>query len=70
MFVLCENMKWNHLPNAGGLYDQHPELLEKFLFIFQSRQEYQAEEEKRQEDERKRNSAKSSRGGGVAGRRH
>jgi len=44
-------MKWAHLPNAGGLYDQHPELLEQFYWIFQRRAE--KEEIKRKEEERK-----------------
>jgi hypothetical protein len=44
-------MKWNHLPVAGGLYDQHPRLLEEFRIIFSERAEH--EERKRRQDERK-----------------
>lgn len=29
-------MKWAHLPNAGGLYDQDPDLLDKFTIIFKA----------------------------------
>jgi hypothetical protein len=27
--------KWNHLPVAGGIYDQHPKVLDDFLIIDQ-----------------------------------
>lgn len=26
-------MKWTHLPVAGGLYDQHPKLIDDFELI-------------------------------------
>lgn len=59
-------MKWNHLPVAGGLYDQHPRFIEEVQYIFRERAAYQ--ERKRKEDERKQ---KLNKGGsrGVAGRR-
>lgn len=60
-----EGMKWAHLPVAGGLYDQHPQLLEELTFIFGERAKYQ--EKKRKEDERKNKARRPSRG--VAGRR-
>jgi hypothetical protein len=65
MFSLCEGMKWSHLPVAGGIYDQRPELMDKFQIIFQMRAEIEA---KRQEEDERRNkhAGKSSR---VAGRR-
>ena len=37
LFMLCEAMNWGHLPVAGGLYQQHPRLLEDWLEIFQAR---------------------------------
>ena len=43
-------MKWSHLPVDGGLYDQDPDLLDKFEYMFQKI----AEEEKRKADEGKR----------------
>jgi hypothetical protein len=58
MFSLCENMKWAHLPEPGGIYAQSPELLEGFMLIFAERNEYEAEERKRQE----RETGKSTRG--------
>jgi hypothetical protein len=43
-------MKWNHLPVAGGIYNQSPDLLLKFQYIFMKRAE--AEEKERQKSER------------------
>lgn len=42
MFSLCEAMKWSHLPLAGGIYAQDPQLLEWFRIIFSERSEYEA----------------------------
>lgn len=42
LFVLCEAMKWAHLPIVGGVYAQHPKLLDDFLYIFSKRAEYEA----------------------------
>jgi len=58
-------MKWAHLPVAGGLYDQSPELLEKFRIIFRERSVHEAEEEKKREREAKRPGGRSR----VAGHR-
>jgi uncharacterized protein (DUF952 family) len=68
MFQICESMKWNHLPEAGGLYDQSPDLLDGFLIIFHERSIHEAEEA----EKRKREQGKAGRGSGgrrVAGRR-
>lgn len=43
-------MNFQHLPVAGGLYDQHPVLLEKWEFIFAEKSRY----EKRQQEQQKR----------------
>lgn len=66
MFSLCEGMKWSHLPVAGGLYDQHPKLLDEWRIIFQIRAEIEAKRAKEDERRNKVNSKSSSR---VAGRR-
>jgi hypothetical protein len=50
MFALCESMKWNHLPEPGGLYAQDPELLEGFMYIFGARAEHQEAEEKKRDN--------------------
>jgi hypothetical protein len=47
-------MKWNHLPEAGGLYDQHPDLLDGFQYIFGAQAEYEAAERKKEEGKGKR----------------
>jgi hypothetical protein len=53
-------MKWSHLPLAGGLYDQSPDLLDQFRYIFGKRGEEQ--ERERKKNEREANAAKSKRG--------
>jgi hypothetical protein len=51
LFSLCENMRWNHLPVAGGLYDQHPRLLEEWGIIFRVKAAH--EKQKHEEEQRK-----------------
>lgn len=53
LFALCEAMKWNHLPVAGGLYDQHPSLLGAFMVIFEEKAEHEAAEHRAREREMK-----------------
>lgn len=62
---MCEQMKWNHLPVAGGLYDQHPRLLEEWNVIFRERA-------KKEEQDRRAEEAKNKRQGGgkLKPRRH
>ena len=51
-FGLGSAMNWSHLPVAGGLYEQHPDLLDGFQIIFAVRAEYESREiqtEERQE---------------------
>lgn len=36
LWALCNAMKWNHLPVAGGMYDQHPKFLDDCMTIFQA----------------------------------
>jgi hypothetical protein len=43
-------MGWNHLPVAGGIYDQHPKLLEGFETIFRKKGEH----ERREADKKQR----------------
>ena len=40
LFALSEAMKFAHLPLAGGLYDQDPDLLDDWLIIFKHRSEH------------------------------
>jgi len=41
-------MKWNHLPVVGGLYDQHPDLLEQWDIIFQAQSAHDRAEDAKQ----------------------
>lgn len=47
-------MKWNHLPTEGGLFDQDPELLERFQYIFAEQNKY----DKAQQDKQERQASK------------
>lgn len=53
LFHRCSQMKWNHLPRAGGIPDQDPELWEMFDVIWSE----QAKEEKRKADEQQKKQA-------------
>lgn len=53
-------MKWNHLPVEGGLYDQHPKLLEEFRYIFATRNEYEREQEAKRESQSKSKGGKQN----------
>lgn len=37
-------MKWSHLPEPGGIYAQHPVLMERFYYILAERGAYEAQE--------------------------
>jgi len=52
-------MEFRHLPQAGGIYDQNPDLLDRFQYIWVRLNE----EREREEAERKRNQ------GGPTGKR-
>ena len=54
MYALAKSMKFNHLPDEGGLYDQHPKLLEDWRYIMA--EENKHEKAKRDEEEKKRES--------------
>ena len=48
-------MKWAHLPNKGGIYDQHPKMLDDFLVIDGIRiQAANAEQAKQQRKSRRK----------------
>ena len=48
-------MKWNHLPVAGGLYDQDPILLDQWAHLFELQAEERQKEAEKQKQEQKRN---------------
>lgn len=64
--MMCEAMKWNHLPESGGLYDQDPDLLDGFLMIFHERALHEEEEAKKRDNKM---GHKTPAGKSVAGRR-
>jgi hypothetical protein len=47
LFSICEALKWNHLPNEGGIYDQHPDLLDQWQVVWQERAKYESEQERK-----------------------
>lgn len=57
-FGMCSAMEWSHLPVAGGIYDQDPELLEKFRILWHEK----AQHDKREEAKRKNSNKPGSRG--------
>ena len=66
---MCVGMQWNHLPVAGGLYDQNPEILERFYYIMGEQAKWDKQQAEKREAERSRSSMKpTSRSGGRRGR--
>lgn len=61
LFAMCENMKWGVLPVAGGLYDQHPRLLEEWAVIFE---EKAAKADRDQKERDRKNAANQPKGRG------
>jgi hypothetical protein len=51
-------MKWNHLPWAGGLYDQHPKFIDDMYTIFVAKSQNEAKRQKEQERKQKAASRK------------
>ena len=45
LFNMCQAFGFKHLPEAGGLYDQHPDLMDRFMFILAAQQEQREREE-------------------------
>jgi len=58
VYALCAAMEWSHLPRAGGIYDQDPDLLDGFREIFAAQAEHDSNEARKQE----RKSKAASRG--------
>ena len=56
LYSICKGMKWTHLPVEGGLYDQHPQLMDDFVVIMMA--ENRAER-KRIEEQRRQSKVKS-----------
>lgn len=58
LYLICKNMKWTHLPIAGGLYDQHPKLMDDFFLLMNAESEHQAKKNKNQMGPGKQGKAK------------
>jgi len=57
LYVLCKAMRWTHLPNGGGLYDQDPGLLDDWYVIM----EVEAQEDKKRREKEKQKQAQQQR---------
>lgn len=45
-------MNWAHLPVAGGIYDQHPQLIDEWFVLFAEKAAHDKQEEERAKRER------------------
>lgn len=59
LYLIAKQMRWAHLPVAGGLYDQHPELLDQWQVIFRLENERAAAEHRKQQAEARKTQSKS-----------
>lgn len=57
LFSMCQAMKWSHLPIDGGLYAQHPRLLDEWEIIFSAI----AKQDQREKEKSKAEAANSRR---------
>lgn len=51
LFLWCAGTKWAHLPVAGGIYDQHPRLIDEWGVLFAIQAEHDRKEQSRQKQE-------------------
>lgn len=58
LFAMCDAMGFSVLPVAGGLYDQHPDLLEQWAVIFSRKNAHERQEAKEREAKMARSSRK------------
>lgn len=58
LYHRCKSMRWAHLPVAGGLYDQHPQLIMEWDILLRMEAEY---EKARQDQERAEREAQMQR---------
>ena len=59
LWIFGKRMEWNHLPVAGGIYDQHPRLLAEWDVIWDA--EYRHEKAKERREQASRPQAKKGR---------
>ena len=56
LYIVCKSMKWTHLPVDGGIYDQHPKLMDEWMEIM----EIDAAVQKREHEKMKKSSKGAS----------
>lgn len=61
MYLISKSMKFAHLPDPGGLYDQSPIFLDEFLEIANAEAKRDEDEQKREQEKQRRESSASSR---------
>jgi hypothetical protein len=54
LFAICSAMEWAALPVQGGIYDQHPQLIDEWMVIFEARNRHEQRENERRKRESKR----------------
>jgi hypothetical protein len=60
MLVFMDAMEWKHLPVAGGMYDQHPDFVEKAKEYMGRKSA--AEREKQKQEQNKKPRARANQG--------
>jgi len=55
-------MDWNHLPVAGGIYDQHPQLIREWDTIFHIKAKIDQKEQEKREQKQRSQQAKARQG--------
>lgn len=51
LFLFCEGTKWAHFPVQGGIYDQHPTLIDEWAILFGIKAEHDRKENEKQRAE-------------------
>lgn len=65
LYAFAKALKFTHLPNAGGLYDQHPRLIDEWTTIIRVEGEVEYErQEKQRQDMAKQRKQSGSKGRG------
>lgn len=53
LYLWCAGTKWAHLPVAGGIYDQHPLLIDEWGVLFEMQADHDRAQNNRREQEMK-----------------
>lgn len=56
LYLLCKGMKWAHLPVDGGIYAQHPKLIDRFHYMMMEENKAEAERQRAEEAKSKKRS--------------